>query len=253
MQPQHRPQRATSTLTLFLFGTMIWAVLFNLMTFILYLVLAARTYLPAKWQNFGPGRPTPLYAASGPPAGSPGGPPSYRYSPTTAAKQRALLQSPPPPHRYPAYVIALDPAAFDPAPLARLEAVRNLTLIRASNGTDRVMGLPLYTRHVLRHGRSEHHQLGNTAAVGCLFSHADAWARVAQSGEPSIVFEEDTVVAPDSDFKLTQFLASMEPFPWDLVMLDTGHLNSGGPWSAAGPLAANCSEPGACERFGTRA
>ena len=71
MQPQHRPQRATSTLTLFLFGTMIWAVLFNLMTFILYLVLAARTYLPAKWQNFGPGRPTPLYAASGPPAGSP--------------------------------------------------------------------------------------------------------------------------------------------------------------------------------------
>ena len=245
-----RPHDRTSVLSLLIFGTLIWVVLCNIMVSILYAALLAHNHLPPKWRSLAPSR-APGHAPTSTSSAAPG--------PPVAHHQRALLESGAPTReaarapRYPAYVIALDPAAYDTRPLARLDAVRNLTLIAANNGTASVATLPLYTRHLLRHGRSEHHQLGNTAAVGCLLSHADAWARAAQSGQTSIVFEEDTVVAPDSDFKLTQFIASMEPYQWDLVMLDTGHLNSGGPWSAAGPLGANCSQPGACEWFGTRA
>ena len=156
----------------------------------------------------------------------------------------------------PAYIIALRPKELAVAkPISLLSSVASLTVVTANNGSESELGLPLYIRYVLSHGRSEHSQIGNRAALGCLRSHMDVWARVVRSGVPSIVLEEDILVSSDSDFKLARFLEYFGPSgpAWDILMLDPGHLNTGGQWGPVGPYAANCTDPNGCTWFGTRA
>jgi hypothetical protein len=169
--------------------------------------------------------------------------------------RRPQARSKPTGPSYPAYVIVLHPERYDPAPLAGLSSVSNLTVVQASNGTEAGLDLPLVTRHVIRRGRSDHVQIGNTAALGCLLSHQRVWAAVAAGTGPALVFEEDAQVSVDSDFKLARFLRYFESYGpgWDILMLDPGHLNIGGQSGPVGPYAANCTEPHGCTWFGTRA
>jgi hypothetical protein len=50
--------------------------------------------------------------------------------------------------------------------------------------------LSLYNRHLMRHGRTDGLQIGNTRMLGCLESHREVWTRVQQD---SYVFEDDAM------------------------------------------------------------
>ena len=66
-----------------------------------------------------------------------------------------------------------------------------VTVLQAINGSEallRAETLPLYTRHLLRHGRRDHMQIGNPEMLGCLLSHMKAW-RLVRPGEVVAVFE----------------------------------------------------------------
>lgn len=51
--------------------------------------------------------------------------------------------------------------------------------------------LLLYNHHLMRHGRTDGLQIGNTRMLGRLESHRDVWTRVQQD---SYIFEDDTVL-----------------------------------------------------------
>jgi GR25 family glycosyltransferase involved in LPS biosynthesis len=128
--------------------------------------------------------------------------------------------------------------------------------------------MSLFTRHVIEQGaRSDHMQLGNWAAVGCLISHAEIWRRIVAGGVPAFVFEEDIVVTPGAAEGVNELVSSLAKLEkddgklWTLLSLDPGHLNSDGPSVAVGPLAARCannsqevkSPNNFCTLYGTRA
>ena len=92
-----------------------------------------------------------------------------------------------------ALVLALRPP--DAAPLTHALLSHGLasrvTVLQAINGSEallRAEALPLYTRHLLRHGRRDHMQIGNPEMLGCLLSHMKAW-RLVRPGEVVAVFE----------------------------------------------------------------
>lgn len=131
--------------------------------------------------------------------------------------------------------------------------VPNVTVVGAVDGAAILdEHMPLYTRHVIRAGRSDHMQIGNRAALGCLMSHGAVWRRIAASGAPALVFEEDVLVGPDSAALLAALLASVEHVPWGILMLDPGHVNVDGEWNTVAPMVANCSSA-SCVWYGTRA
>jgi hypothetical protein len=151
-----------------------------------------------------------------------------------------------------AFVIAVDADDGDRAASALRGVVApNVTVARAVVVPPDDAAVPLYTRHVMRSGRSDHMQIGNRAALGCLMSHGDVWRRIVEADAPAIVFEEDIVLGPDSARLLGALFASLENVSWGILMLDPGHLNVDGEWNAVGPMAANCSS--SCVWFGTRA
>lgn len=156
-----------------------------------------------------------------------------------------------------AYVIAVDPADGDRVAVSvRGVVAPNVTVVRAvvpsaAAGDGAFAALPLYTRHVMRNGRSDHMQIGNRHALGCLMSHGHVWRRIVEANASAIVLEEDLVVGPDSARLLGALFASLENVTWGILMLDPGHVNVDGEWNAVGPMAANCSS--SCVWFGTRA
>ena len=62
--------------------------------------------------------------------------------------------------------------------------------------------LSLYNRHLMRHGRTDGLQIGNTRMLGCFESHREVWTRVQQD---SYIFEDDSVPTKDA-FKITKML-----------------------------------------------
>ena len=90
--------------------------------------------------------------------------------------------------------------------------------------------LPLYTRHIIEHGRSDHLQIPNRAALGCLLSHSEIWDQVALSGKTTAVFEEDATVGPESLDVLQTLLTDLGNRNYSVLMLTSGHLNNGGSW-----------------------
>lgn len=62
--------------------------------------------------------------------------------------------------------------------------------------------LSLYNRHLMRHGRSDGLQIGNTRMLGCFESHREVWTRVQQD---SYIFEDDSVPTKDA-LKITKLL-----------------------------------------------
>ena len=65
--------------------------------------------------------------------------------------------------------------------------LREAHVILGSNGSN--SSLPLYTRYLLEHGRSDQLQIGNRAMIGCLQSHIRVWHKIK---DWAYVFEEDT-------------------------------------------------------------
>ena len=100
--------------------------------------------------------------------------------------------------------------------------------------------LPLYTRHLLRHGRRDHMQIGNPEMLGCLLSHMAVWARAGN--ETVAVFEEDAVLDRVSALRMGALLEDMTDVRWNLLMLESGHLGVRGAWSYVGSLAATCAD-----------
>jgi len=122
--------------------------------------------------------------------------------------------------------------------------VQNVEVIIANNGTGAV--LPLYTRHLIRHGRNEHMQIGNRAMVGCLLSHAEAWKRVSTW---TYVFEEDALIEAGIAQKVSQLLKEVRWLDFSVLMLQGRRFEAGGSVREVGSLAATCDE---CTWFGTR-
>ena len=49
-------------------------------------------------------------------------------------------------------------------------------------------------RSTFQRTRIRHEELGSLGAVGCYLSHMNVWKRIAESGQPGIVVEDDAVI-----------------------------------------------------------
>ena len=151
-----------------------------------------------------------------------------------------------------AFLISLAP---QPEPASLLQSTLNLPsveLFRAFNSTNVALdSLPLYTRHIINQGRSDHMQLPNREALACLLSHAALWSKIVDLQAPAFIFEEDILVTESTSTELEELFVDMKSLPYEILMLDPGHLNSEGVWNHVGKTAANCSKR--CIWFGTRA
>ena len=150
------------------------------------------------------------------------------------------------------YVIALDPEAPHALQLAQearlwlgVPSTRPWRAVNASAALARSVGLlPLYTRLTMRIGRHEHMQIGRPAALGCLLSHMDLWARFLGNASSSsssrimLVLEEDAWLDETSTQRLHMLLDSdlAHDEPWDILLLETGHINIGGAMRRVGKL-----------------
>ncbi len=156
-------------------------------------------------------------------------------------------------------VIALEPTGPLLASARRLFGVDDASAFAAINATRalELARLPLYTRHLMRWGRHDHMQLYSGESLGCLLSHMAVWRGVA-GNETIAVLEEDAVLDDTSRLRLDVLLDDLRETPWDLLMLESGHLGLGGRWARTGRLAATCSNwstthaGAACNWMGSR-
>ena len=151
-----------------------------------------------------------------------------------------------------AFLITLSP---QPELARMLQTTLNMPLVQmfqALNSTNvAIDSLPLYTQHVIHHGRSDHMQIPNREALGCLLSHAALWKKITNQQAPAFIFEEDIMVADSTSVEMHELFVDMKSSPYEILMLDPGHLNTEGAWNHVGETAANCSRQ--CIWFGTRA
>jgi hypothetical protein len=77
--------------------------------------------------------------------------------------------------------------------------------------------LSLYNRHLMRHGRTDGLQIGNTRMLGCLETHRQIWTRIHEN---SYIFEDDAVARKDS-LKITKMLLNdSADRHWSVIQLD---------------------------------
>lgn len=151
-----------------------------------------------------------------------------------------------------AYVICTEPCDVQTDSIRRSLLIPSVQAVPAHRGDVDHATLPLYTRHIMRWGRHDHMQIPNPAAIGCLLSHADLWTVIANQTELVAVFEEDTVITPDSLTTLEELWHDVSNHSWSILMLDPGHINTEGPWQHIGTVAAQCRLKGHCTWLGTR-
>lgn len=157
---------------------------------------------------------------------------------------------PTPHHAIPrAYFIALD-SDYNPKPIQDALHIPELLVLKALSPPNE-SSLPLYVRHVFRNGRSDHIQIPNPEAASCLLSHRAIWDKIQRSNTTSFVFEEDIDTSSTSLDRLNQLMADAAQVPWQILLLDPGHINSEGPWNRITPRLANCSTR--CISYGSRA
>jgi GR25 family glycosyltransferase involved in LPS biosynthesis len=77
--------------------------------------------------------------------------------------------------------------------------------------------LTLYNRHLMRHGRTDGLQIGNTRMLGCIESHREVWTRVQQD---SYIFEDDAVPAKDALSITKMLLNDSAHRHWSVIHLD---------------------------------
>jgi GR25 family glycosyltransferase involved in LPS biosynthesis len=153
-----------------------------------------------------------------------------------------------------AHVIALNTSD---AHVATLEAslrhflgLETVVLHTADRGVS--AAVPLYTRMLLLQGRHSHAEIGSLAALGCLLSHMAIWRAVADN-ETVAVFEEDAWLDESSAERLEVLHAEISGRPWDLLLLETGHITSTGAWLHLGTLLTACNHSATvCEWQGSR-
>ena len=182
-------------------------------------------------------------------------PPAAKAVTPTTTKTRYHWLAPPAARVDEGYVIALDPEAPHALQLAQearlwlgVPSTRPFRAVNASAALARSVGLlPLYTRLTMRIGRHEHMQIGRPAALGCLLSHMDLWARFLRhnagddDGKNSsimLVLEEDAWLDETSTQRLHVLLDSdlAHDEPWDILLLETGHINIDGAMRRVGKL-----------------
>jgi GR25 family glycosyltransferase involved in LPS biosynthesis len=126
--------------------------------------------------------------------------------------------------------------------------LREAHVILGSNGSN--SSLPLYTRYLLEHGRSDQLQIGNRAMIGCLQSHIRVWHKIK---DWAYVFEEDTRLHDNSLTIVSTLLLDVRDKPWSVLFLMPACytlLSRGfGEWRSVGKFAATCDN---CTWFGTR-
>ena len=83
--------------------------------------------------------------------------------------------------------------------------------------TGNYSALSLYNRHLMRHGRTDGLQIGNTRMLGCLESHRDVWTRVQQD---SYIFEDDAVPVKDALNIAKMLLNDSAHRNWSVIHLD---------------------------------
>lgn len=122
--------------------------------------------------------------------------------------------------------------------------LREVVVVLGHNGTN--VSLPLYTRHLIDHGRHEHMQIGNRPMVGCLMSHAHVWRMIR---DWAYVFEEDAWVPDYGHALVSRLMLDLRGLPWSALMLQERSKLCTGPWSGVGEYAATCKD---CTWFNTR-
>jgi GR25 family glycosyltransferase involved in LPS biosynthesis len=150
------------------------------------------------------------------------------------------------------HIIALVPEAEHVRQLAQATATHLLgtapRVWQAVNGTEAAANvtLPLYTRMTLAAGRNDHMQLGSAAMLGCLLSHIAIWRHLLlqEEGEEALILEEDAQLDVVSAQRLTQLLTDVRDEPWDVLLLETGHLTVSGATRTVGELGRTWQTPG---------
>ena len=155
-----------------------------------------------------------------------------------------------------AHIIALTPPALrlDAEVRAWMTAIGNnhssVHVHMARTGADPLKKVPIGTRIAILQGRNAHAEIGSNAALGCLMSHTAVW-RSMREGDTVAVFEEDASLDALSAARTLAAMRDMEEEPWDLIVLETGHLTTTGTWRYIGKgNAATCA--GVCEWQGSR-
>lgn len=169
----------------------------------------------------------------------------------TMTSQAEGTTTEPPLRQIEGFIIALDPLAPHVRRLAESTATHLLgkapRVWRAVNGTDAVAvphSLPLYTRLTLVSGRHDHMQIGSPEMLGCLMSHVAVWRHVDARRLPhALVLEEDAQIDAVSAERLTQLLFDVRDEPWDILLLETGHLTVSGATRGVGQLGLTWRDP----------
>ena len=137
----------------------------------------------------------------------------------------------------------------------RTHITRDVEVFRAVNATLAmslvVDTLPLYTRHLIAHGRQTHMQIGNAEMLACLLSHVQVWSGI-KPGETILVLEEDARIDHVSALRLEALAADLEGVKWDFVRVSSGQLIDTGGVEHIGAVAARCADGHACWSWGTR-
>ena len=154
------------------------------------------------------------------------------------------------------HIITLAPPAtrLDAEVRAWLTAIGNnhssVLVHMAQTGADPLKKVPIGTRIAILQGRHSHSEIGSNAALGCLLSHTAVW-RSMREGDTVAVFEEDARLDALSASRTLAAVRDMAEEPWDLLVLETGHLTATGKWRYIGNgNAATCAAD--CEWQGSR-
>jgi len=126
----------------------------------------------------------------------------------------------------------------------------DLVVVEANNGTS-VRELPLYTKYLMKHGRDDHMQIGNTAMIGCFLSHLQVWKEICNSSLSSFfIFEEDAVVSYPEYVRgiLGKMLFELENRRWSLLLLQARRYGTRGETFKVGDYTEGCME---CTILGT--
>lgn len=170
------------------------------------------------------------------------------------------------------FIITLDPkTSMDIVQQANLYMhLPNITVFEGINGTHALKTtdfnsmVSLYTRYVMVVGRRDHMQLSNPSMLGCLLSHIHIW-KMVNPGEIIAIFEEDAYFDKVSSERIKGLSLDMQDIPWDILMLESGHIIASGAWDYIGDYAATCAsnfsrksntfilqQQNLCTWFGTR-
>jgi len=136
--------------------------------------------------------------------------------------------------------------------------IHNVTIFHAVNHSQAMIiydRLPLYTKYVMKTGRSDHMQISNPSMLGCLLSHISIWKSI-QKGETVLILEEDSHFNLQSAVVMEHLYNDMSTIQWDVLMLESGHFIATGQWKRVGNYAATCAQSNItvniCTWFGTR-